>query len=279
MPEFDTPLSIDVTIELGVGNVAVVASDRVDTVVRVEPADRTDESDVQAAEQVRVDYADGQLTITGPKRIFDFSRKTRAVDVLLELPADSRINAHMWMGDVRTSGRLGACRFKTTGNVRLERTGPLRLHTGAGHITAGRIGGDAEISTGTGTVQVGTVDGAVEVKNSNGDTTIDVAGGDVRVRNANGAIAIDRAGAGIDAKTSNGAIRLGEVVRGQIQVGTATGDMEIGIATGTAAYLELTTGYGRVHNELDTAAQPASTDTTVEVRGRTSYGDIVIRRS
>jgi hypothetical protein len=34
-----------------------------------------------------------------------------------------------------------------------------------------------------------------------------------------------------------------------------------------------------VRNQLENATRPEETDETVEVRGRTSYGDIIIRRS
>jgi DUF4097 and DUF4098 domain-containing protein YvlB len=279
MPNYETPEPISVTLELGVGNVRIAASDRTDTVVEVRPSDEADESDVQAAQQVRVDYTNGKLQVTGPKRVFDFSRKTKSVDVSIGLPSGSQLSAHLLMGDIRCAGRLGECRLKTTGNVWLERTGPLRLHTGAGHVTADGITGDAEISTGSGKIQIGEVAGAAEVKNSNGDTTVDAVTGDVRVRNANGAIDIERAGAGVDVKTSNGGIRLGEVVRGSVVLGTAAGNLDIGIAEGTAAWLELNTGFGHVRNLLENATGPEKADETVEVRGRTSYGDITIHRS
>ena len=281
MSDYQTPEPISVTLELGVGNVRIAASDRTDTVVEVRPSDETDESDVTAAEQVRVDYANGTLRVTGPKiRAFDFSRKTRSVDVSIELPSDSQVSAETQMGDFRGVGRLGQCGLKTSmGNVWLERTGPLRLHTGFGQVTAGGIAGNAEISTGSGKVQIGEVGGSAVVKNSNGDTTIDAVTGDVQVRAANGDISVDRAGAGVDAKTSNGAIRLGEVARGSVVLATAAGNLDIGIAEGTAAWLDVNTGYGRVRNLLDNAARPGETDETVEVRGRTSYGDITIHRS
>jgi DUF4097 and DUF4098 domain-containing protein YvlB len=281
MPNFETPQPISVTLELGVGDVRITASDRSDTIVEVRPTDESDESDVQAARQVRVDYANGLLEIRGPKaRMFDFSRKTRSVDVSIELPSGSQVSADLQVGDVGSAGRLGECRFKTTaGNLRLDRTGPARLDTGAGHVSAEGVAGNAEIHTGTGKVRVGEIEGSVVVKNSNGDTEIDSVAGDVRVRAANGAISVDRAGAGVDAKTANGSICLGEVVRGAVAIGTASGDLEIGIAEGTAAWLEVNTGFGRVRNLLAETAQPAASDETVEVRARTSYGDITIRRS
>src|SRR6478672_6324483 len=281
MPRYETPEPISVTLELGVGRVRIAASDRTDTVVEVGPSDEADESDVKAAQQVRVDYTNGTLRVAGPKaRAFDFSRKSRSVDVLIELPSGSQVSAEMQMGDVQCAGRLGECGFKTSaGNLWLERTGPLRLETSAGHVTADGIAGNAEISTGSGKVQIGEVEGSAVVKNSNGDTEIDAVNGDVRVRAANGDIRVDRAGASVDVKTSNGSIRLGEVVRGSVVAGTAMGDLDIGIAEGTAAWLQMNTAFGHVRNLLDTASRPEESDETVEVRGRTSHGDITIRRS
>jgi DUF4097 and DUF4098 domain-containing protein YvlB len=281
MPTFETPEPISVTLELGVGNVRITATDRTDTVVEVRPSDAADESDVKAAGQVRVDHANGALRVIGAKsRAFDFSRRTRSVDITIELPSGSQLSVDTQVGDVHGVGRLGECRIKlATGNVRLDRTGPLRVDTGAGHVTAETVAGNAEIHTGSGKVQLGEVDGTAVVKNSNGDTTIDAVAGDVRARTANGDISVSRASAGVEAKSSNGNIHVGEVVRGSVEIGTAMGDLEVGIAEGTAAWLQVNTAFGKVHNLLDTTSSPGDAAETVEVRGRTSYGDITIRRS
>jgi hypothetical protein len=39
MPTFDTPEPISVTVEFGVGDLRIVASDRADTMVEVRPSD------------------------------------------------------------------------------------------------------------------------------------------------------------------------------------------------------------------------------------------------
>jgi DUF4097 and DUF4098 domain-containing protein YvlB len=246
MSKYETPEPIAVAVKLSVGDVQIAASDRTDTVVEVRPSDETNESDVQAAQQVRVGYASGLLRVTGPKaRAFDFSRKTRSVNVTIKLPSGSEVSADLQMGNFRSSGQAGS----------------------------------TEVFTRSGQVQIGGVEGAVVVKNSNGDTTIDAATGDVHVRAANGNIDVERAGAGVDAKTSNGRIRLGEVARGAVVLHTATGDLDIGIAEGTAARLEMSTGFGRVRNKLEDAAQPDEPSQTVAVRGRTAHGDIFIHRA
>ena len=67
MPVFDTPEPISVTVELGVGDLRVVAGDRADTVVEVRPSDPAKKGDVTAAGQTRVEYAGGRLLIKAPK--------------------------------------------------------------------------------------------------------------------------------------------------------------------------------------------------------------------
>ena len=67
MPTFDTPEPITLTLDVGMGDIQVVASDRTDTVVDVRPSDPAKKSDVTAAEQTRVEYANGRLLVQGPK--------------------------------------------------------------------------------------------------------------------------------------------------------------------------------------------------------------------
>ncbi len=282
MPEFETPEPISVTLDLGVaGDVRIIAGDRTDTVVEVRPSDDADESDVKAAQQVRAEYANGVLQIKGPKvRGFDFSRKTRSVDVSVELPSGSQVSGEVQLGDFRCAGRLGETRLKTgAGDLRFEDTGSLHLDTGAGRVAVDRVAGDARIETGTGKVSIGRVEGTAVVKNNNGDVEIDAVTGDARVRTANGDISVERAGAGVEAKTANGTIRLGEVVRGSVTLETGMGELEIGIAEGTAAWVDAHTGFGKLRNELEDATRPGESDETVEVRARTSHGRITIRRS
>ncbi|MGW0809207.1 DUF4097 family beta strand repeat-containing protein [Nonomuraea sp. NPDC002799] len=282
MSVFATPEPISATIELSAGDVQIIASDRTDTVVEVRPSDEFDESDVEAARKTRVDYANGTLTIRGPKaRIADFSKKTRSVDVLIELPTGSQVHTDVAAADVRGVGTLGECRLKASvGHFRLDRTGPLRVNTSGGDITIETVAGNAEVTTGTGRVRIGEIDGTAVVKNSNGNTDLGTVTGELRVRSANGDISIDQADAMVDAKTSNGAIRVGQVTRDTVTLQTSVGHLEIGIAAGTAAWFDLKTSHGRVENALDDlGGAPEKSERTVEVRAQTSFGDITVRRS
>jgi DUF4097 and DUF4098 domain-containing protein YvlB len=281
MPTFDTPKPISVTIEPVVGNVRVVASDRVDTVVDVRPSDESDTSDVKAAEQTRVEFTGGALSVKAPKmRPFDFTNKTRSIDVTIELPTGSRVQGNTGLGDLRGTGRLGECRYKSgAGHVQLDHTGALHLHTGVGNIVVERVAGDVEISTGSGSVRVDEIEGAGVVKNSNGDTTIGSVAGSLQVRSANGDITVDQASDAVEAKTANGAVKVHKIVRGAVTLETAMGDIEVGVRAGTAAWLDVKTRFGRVDNTMDAADAPDSATDTVEVRANTSFGDITVRRS
>jgi hypothetical protein len=282
MPTFDTPEPISVTVELGVGDIRIVASDRTDTRVEVRPSDGAKKSDVTAAEQTRVEYADGRLLIKAPKgwRQYTFRGGGESIDVQVDLPAGSHVRGEAGVAALRCSGRLGECRYRTgVGDIQLDRAGPVQLKTGAGDISVDQAVGDAELITGSGAVQIDSISGTAVVKNSNGDTWIGEVTGDLAVNAANGKISIDQAHATVAAKTANGDVRLGEVARGAVLAQTGMGKVEIGILDGVAAWLDLDTRFGKVRNNLDAAERPEPGEDSVEVRARTAFGDITIHRA
>ncbi|MFJ8578613.1 DUF4097 family beta strand repeat-containing protein [Micromonospora sp. NPDC093277] len=289
MPTFDTPEQIQAVVDISVGDIRITAGDRDTTVVEVCPTDGTREADIQAAQQTRVEYGDGRLVVKGPrtnsllyKLVGDGGvfGKVGSIDVTVELPTGSRVQGTASVGAFRCTGRLGECRLKTSaGDVHADHTGPLDLSTGTGAVEVNSVAGRAEVSTGSGQIRVGEIDGGAVIKNSNGDSWIGAVGGDVRVNAANGNIFVDRAGAGVTAATANGDIRVAEVHGGPVSMKTAMGELEVGIHGGVAAYLDLHTSFGNVRNEIEPSDTPPQEERTVEVRARTSCGDIVIRRS
>lgn len=280
MPTFNTPEPISAAIDLAVGDVRIFATDREDTVVAVRPSDESHEPDVRAAEQTRVEYTPSGLLISTPKQRGLGLRKIGSVDVTIEMPAGSALHADGAMAVFRCSGRLGKCRIKVSaGDIEVDQAGPVDLSTAAGAITADRVTGHAEVSTSSGRVRLREVDGTAVLKNSNGDTWVGDITGDLRVNNSNGAIAVGHAGADIIASTANGDVRISELTRGSASLKTSLGEIEIGVRAGTAAKIDAHTQFGTVHNSMDAADSPGPSEEVVEVRARTSFGDIVIRRA
>jgi DUF4097 and DUF4098 domain-containing protein YvlB len=282
MRAFDTPEPISVTVEVGVGDIRIEASDRTDTIVEVRPTDPAKKGDVTAAEQTRVEYAGGRLQITTPKRWRRYTPMGggESIDVQIDLPAGSQVRVEASLAAVRCTGFLGECRFKTgLGEIRLDQAGVALLSSGGGDIVVDRIADHAELTTGTGAIQVGSIGGSAVIKNGNGDTWIGDVAGELHVHAANGKISVDQARAAVTAKTANGDVRLAEVASGAVRAQTACGRVDIGVRDGVAAWLDLYTHYGNVRNDLNAADGSEPGEATVEVRARSSFGDIAVRRS
>jgi len=280
MPIFDTPTPISATVDIIAGDIRVIASDRADTVVVVRPRDESNELDVKTAAQTRVDYAEGKLTVKSPKPLqVYFSSKSATVDVTVELPSGSHLRGTTAHGDLVCEGILGDCSFRTyDGDISLYQTASVRLTTMNGRITVDRVAGDAHV-TGSGEVQLTEVGGAANVKNLNGPSWIGQAGGAVHVNSADGDITIERAGPEVVARTANGSVRLSDVAQGSAVLQSASGEIEVGIHHGTAAWLDVKSSSGTVRNELESGSGPEGPEQTVQVKARTWAGDIVIRRA
>ncbi|AXE75868.1 DUF4097 family beta strand repeat-containing protein [Streptomyces atratus] len=278
MPSFDTPEAISVTARVEAGSIQFTAGDRLDTVVEMRPRNPKKDLDVRTAEQTEVTYAGGVLTVRTPKS--NLFGRTGIVDVTVELPTGSRIDMTGAWTQVLGEGRLGEVRVKTSsGDVRLDTTGPLKLTASHGSITVDRVEGTAEITTSSGSLRVGLVDGPAVLKNSHGTTTVGAATGELRVSGANGDIEIRRAEDSVTATTAHGTLRVGEVARGTVQLETSYGAIEVGVREGTAAWLDVTSGSGQVRNTLTASEAPEETEDTVKVRARTRHGNIDIRRA
>ncbi|MET8851773.1 DUF4097 family beta strand repeat-containing protein [Amycolatopsis sp. NPDC004625] len=280
MPVFPTPEPIAATIDVSVADVRIVAGESAETTVEIMPADPGDNEDVKAVAKTRVEFAAGELLVKGPKYVTKLWGKGGALHVTVALPAGSQITGTAAMGDFRVTGRVGPSRFKTSvGDIHLDEGARLEASTATGDVTIERATGHAEVGTGSGQLRIREIDGSAVLKNSNGETRVGEVTGDLRVNTANGDILVDVAHAGVHAKTAAGDIRLGEVVRDRVVLETAVGEIEIGIREGSAAWLELNSLVGSVHNTLTPSDGPGGTTETVEVKAHSYTGDIVIRRA
>ncbi|MER5940824.1 DUF4097 family beta strand repeat-containing protein [Streptomyces sp. NPDC001928] len=279
MPSFETSGPISVAAYVDAGSIRFAASDRLDTVVEVLPRDPKKDRDVRAAEQVDVTFAGGTLTVRTPKQRNSL-RRPGILDVTVEVPTGSRIDMTGAWTQVLGEGRLGETRVKTSsGDVRLDTTGPLHLTASHGSITVDRVEGAAEITTSTGSLRVGSVDGSAVLKNSHGTTMVGAVTGDLRVSGGHGDIDIAHAESSVVATTAHGTVRAADVARGSVQLETAYGAIEVGIRDGSAAWLDVSSGSGQVRNALTASDAPEKTEDTVEVRARTRYGNIDVLRA
>ncbi|HEX6359293.1 DUF4097 family beta strand repeat-containing protein [Actinophytocola sp.] len=172
MRKFDTPNPIAVFLDIPAGRVRFVAADQADTTVEVLPEDADKGRDVKVAEQTTVEYGDGVLRIEAHAKN-QILGPSGSVQVTVQLPTGSRVEAKAASVELRGVGRFGEVTFEAShGSINLDEAASVRLTTDAGDVSVGRLGGPAEISTGKGDIRIAeAVRGTVVLRTQAGDVS------------------------------------------------------------------------------------------------------------
>jgi hypothetical protein len=179
MRKFTTPAPISAVLDVPAGRVRFIAADRPDTTVDVRPADATKARDVTAAQRIGVAYADGVLRITAADPASRTLGSSGSVEVTVQLPAGSRVEATAADADVRGVGRLSDVTVDgASGSITLDETASARLTLQAGDVKVGRLGGPAQISTRKGDLHITeAVEGTVTLRTEYGNICVGAARG------------------------------------------------------------------------------------------------------
>jgi len=178
MLKFATTAPIAAVLDIPAGRIQMIAADRSDATVDIRPADASRSRDVKAAEQAKVEYADGVLRIGIPSGSQLFG-PSGSVEVTVQLPAGSRVEARASGADFRGVGRLGDVVFESAqATTKIDEAATVRVTVRAGDVEIGRLTGPAEISTGKGDVRVAeAVRGRLVVTTQAGDVQVGAAAG------------------------------------------------------------------------------------------------------
>jgi DUF4097 and DUF4098 domain-containing protein YvlB len=241
---FQTPQPITARIEAGAGSIRLIASDRTDTVVEVRPRDASRQADLRSAEQACVSYANGKLEVA-PAKFGFLGYRMGAVDIVIELPSHSRVQAAVASADVHADGEYADFRFASA----------------SGNLEVQSIIGRLKVATASGGVDVGELDG------------------ELKFQAASGSLALVWLRGNMKSQTASGSVNIGTAVSGAVVAHTGSGDLEVGIPEGTAAQLDIMTGPGVVTNRLQPSDGPERDDETLVVRVLTGSGDVDIHRA
>ncbi|MEU1312832.1 DUF4097 family beta strand repeat-containing protein [Streptomyces cinnamoneus] len=193
MQKFATSAPIAAVLDIPAGRVQFIAADRADTTVEVLPANASKSRDVKAAEQIEVAYADGVLRIEAPAAKNQYFGPSGSVEVTVQLPAGSRIEAKAASAELRGVGRLGHVTVDgALGPVKLDEADSAHVTLQAGDISVGRLNGPAQISTQKGDLHI--------AEATHGTLTLHTEYGEITVGAARGV------SASLDAGTSYGRI-------------------------------------------------------------------------
>ncbi|MGW1047668.1 DUF4097 family beta strand repeat-containing protein [Streptomyces sp. NPDC001680] len=175
--KFDTPAPISTVLDIPAGRVQFIAADRGDTTVEILPADAAKSRDVKAAERIQVSYADGVLRIETPAPTHPMLGHSGSVDVTVQLPAGSHVEAKAASAELRGVGRLGDVTLDSAhGTIKLDEAASARLTLQAGDVSVGRLTGPGELSTQKGDLRITeAVRGTLTLNTQHGDITVGAA--------------------------------------------------------------------------------------------------------
>ncbi|MGW4164307.1 DUF4097 family beta strand repeat-containing protein [Streptomyces sp. NPDC004788] len=181
MQKFATTAPITAVLDIPAGRVQFIAADRADTTVDVRPANAAKNRDVKAAEQTAVSYADGVLRIQAPEPANKLlGTGSGSVEVTVQLPAGSSVEARTAAAELRVVGRLGDVAFEGAyRQIKIDEAASLRLTATDGDVEIGRLTGPGAISTARGSISVTEAAGrgTLVLRTQDGDITVGAAAG------------------------------------------------------------------------------------------------------
>lgn len=213
-----------------------------------------------------------------------------AADVVLRVPADTRLDAQVAKGDVQV-GQVASCELSVgAGDVDIRQvSGSVGVRCGSGDVRLGAVEGDLSVDVGNGDVSVESVRGAAHVQVASGDVRLGSCSGAVAVRLQRGDLEVTADGApSVRLEVSSGDVRahLASLPAGAaVEVRVASGDVQVVLGPQVGARVLAETQRGTVSWTVATEAVsrgPGFAEGVVRagdasVSVRVVSGDVVVR--
>ena len=277
--DFPTPEPVDLKIELNRGTIDVTAADTTTTSVEL-VAEHGDSYAQELVTNARVEQHGRRISVVLPKGKGSLFGRSGEVRATIVVPVDSSLSAVTGSADLTGHGRLGDVGVRTgSGDVALEHIASGDVAVGSGDVEIDRIAGLLRVKSGSGDIAVGPIGGSGDIASGSGDVTVAEVTESIKIKTGSGDIDVKSAGGRVSVLAGSGNLLLRRVDRGEVTAKTGSGDVSIGIARGTAAYLDVHTVTGEVTSQLDSTESPADDDLRVSVNVRTGTGDVVLQHA
>ena len=262
MYEFDRATPVTVVLRAHGGAVEIVAEERLTATVDVQPMSS---NGAEAAQQTRVLLEDDTLLVQVPGAEGWSWRRSPKLRITVRVPLGSSVAGKTASADLRALGVYGDVRLEVaSADIDLaEATGDVALEAASGDLTVGRVGGSLRAKSSSGDLRIGDV-----IRDVNAET----ASGNIRTGAIDGSAR---------AFTASGDIEIGSLRQGKADIRSASGDITVGVAAGSAVWMDVNTSSGKSITDLTARGDVPPTDTPaeLELRIRTASGDIRIHRA
>lgn len=229
-------------------------------------------------ESVEVNFSGGVLRIEVPQSRRALFGGGRSYQITVQMPAGSSLNITSGSGDITSRGEFGHVDVRSgSGNLRATAAQELRVTSGSGDVTVTSLD-SGSVTTGSGGISIERATGMLHVNSGSGDIEIGRVSV-VEAKTASGDLAIWDIAGRAKLRTASGDLRVRHALSGSLDATSASGDVTVGIAAGTAARLDCSTVSGSTRSTLTAATGPPENAETLEVRSRTVSGDILIERA
>jgi len=276
---FETPGPVDLKVELSTGQIDISAEDVAQTTVELK-AVHGDNVAQDLIANARVEQSGNKVSVIMPKNKGGFFGRKGQVHATITVPNESNLKVDTGSADLKARGRFGQTNINSgSGDIEIDQMASGDLKAGSGDIDVERVIGAVKVKTGSGDITVGDIGGDADLLAGSGDVVLAGGGGGVKVKTGSGDVVLDTGGSRVDAMAGSGDLVIKQVDRGEVFAKTGSGDVTIGVAHGTAAYLDIQTVTGDVRSSLDATESPQDGDATVSINVMSGTGDVVLQRA
>jgi DUF4097 and DUF4098 domain-containing protein YvlB len=168
---------------------------------------------------------------------------------------------------------------KVRARVACPRGTRLRIDVVSADVAARGQFGPSTVKSVSGDVELGDVDGDLDLKTVSGDASAGRVSSSATLNTVSGDLSVRELGGSAKGKTVSGDVELDSVRSGEISVQSVSGDVKVGIASGTGVWMDLKSLSGDTSSDLAAADGPSDEVSTVQVRAKTVSGDIRLVRA
>jgi hypothetical protein len=181
-------------------------------------------------------------------------------------PPGAALDVRTKSADLRARGDYGAVEVRTaSGDVQVEQAQETHMKSASGDIRLDHVRADLDVQTASGDVEARVVDGDLHAQLVSGD------------------LDVGEAHASVIANTVSGDQRIEAVQQGRVDVKAISGDVSVGIRSGSRFYVDANTVSGDTSSEFELGDAPAQENDPdaplVEVFAKTVSGDVRIQRA